>query len=208
MAAVTFSAAIRRPKAIEGGLVAEFFATNGEAADATLQLGRSAIQDAKVRVSMSVDGEDIGAFEAYVRRPSPLISGMVARFYGEDGPDADLIASLMLTRFQDLAVVVHVELLQMPDGGEAPKKAEKPPKGPHASSAADLWRSGFLARPEVWTALRLQYHAASDVEQMRKASWEALRKVFAVSTMADVAPERIKAWAGERDLSRFLPARY
>lgn len=54
----------------------------------------------------------IGAFSGYNRRPMPDRSGMMAQIYGENGPDADVISALSLTKFQDADVYVRVHLIK------------------------------------------------------------------------------------------------
>lgn len=144
-----FTAQVRRPKPLEDGMLAELFAVNGKHADAILPLGRSDHQDALVDVALHDEkGEGMGAFRAYVRRPHPLMSGMIARFFGENGDAADAITALSLSRFQDQTVRVVVRLVQLPDGREVKKK----PSGPFAKQASVLWTSTFLEREQVWRA--------------------------------------------------------
>jgi len=54
----------------------------------------------------------IGAFSAYIRRPVPTKSGMLAQFFGEDGEDADTITALSLTRYVDSDVLLDVFLIK------------------------------------------------------------------------------------------------
>lgn len=54
----------------------------------------------------------IGAFSGYNRRPVPDRSGMTAQIYGENGEDADMIASLSLTKYLDADVYVKVHLIK------------------------------------------------------------------------------------------------
>lgn len=66
----------------------------------------------------------LGAFSGYLRRPMPSAKGVVAQFYGEDGPDADLIVSLGVTKFQNQHIKTSVywvkdavgSLKKKPDG--------------------------------------------------------------------------------------------
>ncbi len=143
----TFTARIRRPRPLEEGMQAELFATNGRDADAVLVLGKSDLQDALVDVNILMAGETLGGFEAYVRRPHPLVSGMVARFFGENGPNADAITAMSLSKTVDAEVSVIVKLLKLPSGAEVKK-----PKGEFTDASALLWRSGFLTYESVWTA--------------------------------------------------------
>ncbi len=54
----------------------------------------------------------IGAFSAYNRRPQPHLSGLVANFYGENGPDSDSITALSLTKFQEIDAYIVVYLIK------------------------------------------------------------------------------------------------
>jgi hypothetical protein len=207
----TFNASIRRPAAGAGGMLAEFFASNGADADATLILGRTDHQDALVLIVLQSGAEQLGEFEAYVRRPKPQISGMVARFFGEDGAAADRISALSLSRFVDSPVSVSVQLIKRPDGSavESQQPAAKQPKGPHATAAALLWRSGFPARPEVWQALGGHAMAdQTDVDGMRRWVWQRLKECFAVPSVADLDPLTLCMWARDNGVYHFLPKHY
>lgn len=68
------------------------------------------------KASDIVTDEQIGAFSGYVRRPTPSQSGMLAVIFGEDGPDADTIVPLGITRYQDSQVFVNVYLVKDPNG--------------------------------------------------------------------------------------------
>lgn len=146
-----FSAVVRRPKPQEDGMIAELFAVNGKDADAVMALGRSNVQDALADVDIRGHEGTLGGFQAYVRRPVPLVSGMVARFFGENGAAADSIVALSLSKYQDMPVNVTVRLVQLPDGAGAPK--EDKPKGQYGDKAAILWSSIFLGTEEVWKAI-------------------------------------------------------
>lgn len=54
----------------------------------------------------------IGAFSGYNRRPIPDRSGMTAQVYGENGEDADMIASLSLTKYLDADIYVKIHLIK------------------------------------------------------------------------------------------------
>lgn len=54
----------------------------------------------------------VGSFSGYIHRPKPYNSGMLSIFYGEDGEDADTITALSLTKFQDIKVLVKVNLIK------------------------------------------------------------------------------------------------
>lgn len=145
-----FTARVRRPRPLAGGLLAELFAANGRDADEVMRLGRSLHQDATVDVDIrDEDGAELGGFVASLRRPAPLQSGMVASFFGENGEPADAITALSLSKYLDATVRVQVRLMKLPDGS-APAKAE--PKGAFGAPAAVLWKSGFLGHEAVWRA--------------------------------------------------------
>lgn len=61
-------------------------------------------------------GTALGAFAGYLRRPKPSGQGLTAQMFGENGPDADTICALHLTRFQDCLVKVSVWGLKDKDG--------------------------------------------------------------------------------------------
>lgn len=61
-------------------------------------------------------GTSLGAFAGYMRRPKSSGQGLTAQFFGENGPDADTICALHLTRFQDCLVKVSVWGLKDKDG--------------------------------------------------------------------------------------------
>lgn len=145
-----FGARIRRPKPVADGMVAELFATNGSDADAVLPLGRTEYQGATVDVDIRKGGETLGGFQAEVQRPAPLQSGMVAKFLGEDGDNADAIAALSLSKYQDAEVSVEVRLVKLPNGATA-KLA--PVRGPFAEQSAVLFKSFFPVTKRVWEVI-------------------------------------------------------
>ena len=57
-------------------------------------------------------GDSLGAFVGYLRRSKSSASGLVAQFFGENGPDADVISAMHLTRFLDLHVKVTVWMMK------------------------------------------------------------------------------------------------
>lgn len=208
---IQFQAAIRRPKPLMAGMVAEFFAENGEDADRALLLGRSDLLDALVRIDL---GGEMGSFEAYVRRPLPRQAGMVACFYGENGPAADAIAALSLSKFLDQRVTLDIALLKLPDGREADSPSKK--ERPHARAAKDLWMSSLWGRPEVVTAFGTQeeFHLWLESEgarygnafdRMRAFCWAALRTRLQVTSMADAEPAAIRELFESMGISRLLP---
>lgn len=70
--------------------------------------------------------EQLGVFTGYVRRPLPNNSGMTAQFFGENGPDADIITALSLSKYQEAEVFVNVYLIK-DSNGQIMKKDEKYP---------------------------------------------------------------------------------
>ena len=61
-------------------------------------------------------GTPMGAFAGYLRRPKSSSQGLTAQFFGENGPDADTICALHLTRYQEALVKVSVWGLKDSDG--------------------------------------------------------------------------------------------
>lgn len=72
---------------------------------------------AYTKINQFVDSaKPIGSFSAYVRRPLPQVSGLIAQFYGPNGEDSDSILALSLTRYLDAEVLVTVYLIKNADG--------------------------------------------------------------------------------------------
>lgn len=271
-----FNGQIRRPSPLRGGMVANFFAANGVDADAVVALARTEYLDSRVDVEISIDGEEVGGFAAYLRRPKSQLSGMVAQFFGQDGEDADLILALGLTRFYDQSARVVVRRVQDADGRDLKRNAPKP----YGEMAAALRRSGFFRIPEVWraigtddefrawvrrqpsawsgkfseevdgegrciaahvrragesgTAYKAEYacipltheeHQAQhdggeselggkewfDQQRIRTVEawcWARLKSTLGYSSMGDVPPGEVMAWASEEGVGHYLPALY
>lgn len=53
-------------------------------------------------------GEELGTFTAYLRRPKSMREGLMAQFFGENGPDADVITTFHLAKFLDGRVRLHI----------------------------------------------------------------------------------------------------
>lgn len=70
--------------------------------------------------------EQFGAFAAYLRRPDPKENGYIAKFFGENGEDADLITALSLTRFLDRLVKINVFLIKDKNGKLAREDGKYP----------------------------------------------------------------------------------
>lgn len=64
----------------------------------------------------SVSNEQLGVFTGYLRRPSTTQTGMTAQFFGPNGQEADMIATLALSKFQDIEVFVSVYLIKDSNG--------------------------------------------------------------------------------------------
>lgn len=73
-----------------------------------------------------INNEQLGVFTGYLRRPSTTQTGMTAQFFGPNGQEADMIATLALSKFQDLEVFVSIYLIKdangqlMKDNGKYP----------------------------------------------------------------------------------------
>ncbi|HET7674629.1 MAG TPA: hypothetical protein VFL54_03810 [Gammaproteobacteria bacterium] len=145
-----FGAFVRRPKPLATGVKAQLFAENGPDADAVMGLGRTFYQDALVAVELDFDDQPGAGFDAYIRRPEPTVSGMVAVFFGENGEAADMMTALGLSRYLDRRAHVRVRLVQDADGRDVGKKKQK---GPHSADAQALWRSSFFRSERVWQAI-------------------------------------------------------
>lgn len=69
------------------------------------------------KVNQFIDtSKQIGAFSAYVRRPLPQISGLIAQFFGPNGDDSDSILALSLTKYLDAEVLITVYLIKNENG--------------------------------------------------------------------------------------------
>ncbi len=71
-------------------------------------------------------GESLGSFTSQIRRPRTSNKGIQAQFYGENGPDADTIAALALSRFQDVLVEVRVWGIKDQEGRLLSKNGQYP----------------------------------------------------------------------------------
>ena len=77
-------------------------------------------------------GEDLGGFSGYVRNSKPTKghdgkSGVMCQIFGEDGPNADLITALSLTKFLYVPVKVTIHAIK-DKNGILLKKNKKYPK--------------------------------------------------------------------------------
>lgn len=195
----TFTAQLRRPRPVSMGMMALMFARNGADADAVMGLGKSDLLDAKVEVDL---GEDMGAFKAYLRRPKPSDSGFMAQFFGESGPQADVITALGLSSFIDKDFEIIVTQLERPDGsavpqGDKPSRTGPRPTKPNSAGIAlasrtpteIVWKSAMWGLPEVWSRIgsdaNYQYWQAGRNGDLKGAY--QMRREWAWSTMKIVA---------------------
>lgn len=144
-----FEGRIYRPKPLASGMVAQIFGENGPAADAISEMGKTRYHDAHVDVAVFQDGEEMGGFQADIRRPKPVRDGYMAQFFGRNGDDADVIAAMALSKYLDQPVSILVRLVQNADG----KDMAKQPKGPYGEKAKLLFRAGFFRAPRVWKVI-------------------------------------------------------
>ena len=72
-------------------------------------------------------GEVVADFVAQLYRPKPRRGGFIAQFFGENGPYADTIVGLHLTRFQDVFVKVSVWILKDKNGAVQLRGSDQPP---------------------------------------------------------------------------------
>lgn len=116
-----FSGYIRRPTPASSGMTAQIFGENGEDADTILALSLSKYQDIEVFVNIYLVKDSVGkvmkdgdkypiisSFIGYVRRSMPKKDGMIAQFFAPNGTDADSIAVLSRSDYQDCLVFVDV----------------------------------------------------------------------------------------------------
>lgn len=71
-------------------------------------------------------GQKLAEFVAYLYKPKPRKGGFVAQFFGENGPHADTIVGLHLTRFQDIYVKVSVWVLKDKNGAVQIRNSSQP----------------------------------------------------------------------------------
>lgn len=116
-----FSGYIRRPTPNVSGMTAQIFGENGEDADTILALSLTKYQDAQVFVNIYLVKDPngqimkqgdayplISSFLGFVRRSMPKKEGMIAQFFAPNGEDADEIAKLSKSVYQDSLVFVDV----------------------------------------------------------------------------------------------------
>lgn len=116
-----FSGYIRRPKMHHTGITAQIFGENGEDADIILALSLSHFQDSRVFINIylikNADGvslkdngkyPNIASFEGFIRRSNPTREGMVAQLFAANGDNADQVAELSKSNYQDCLVFVDI----------------------------------------------------------------------------------------------------
>lgn len=84
------------------------------------------IEESKISNQFQV-GEIVADFIAALYRPKPRKGGFLAQFFGENGPYADTIVGLHLTRFQDVYVKVSVWVLKDKNGAVQLRNSDQPP---------------------------------------------------------------------------------
>lgn len=84
------------------------------------------IKETKISAQYKV-GEVVADFIAALYRPKPRKGGFLAQFFGENGPYADTIVGLHLTRFQDIPVKVSVWVLKDKNGAVQLRNSDVPP---------------------------------------------------------------------------------
>lgn len=94
----------------------------------------------------------IGGFEAYIRRPRPTVSGMIAQFFAPNGQDADTVLALGMTRYQDCRVHVTIRLVQDADGRDL--AAPTPTAAALKGGALARLAGQFCAQPDFQAFIR------------------------------------------------------
>lgn len=84
------------------------------------------VESSKISAQYEV-GEVIADFIALLYRPKPRKGGFLAQFFGENGPYADTIVGLHLTRFQEIHVKVSVWVLKDKNGAVQLRDNDVPP---------------------------------------------------------------------------------
>lgn len=84
-------------------------------------------EGADISFDQTPAGTTLGAFSGYLRRAKPSSQGLLAQFFGENGPDSDVICVLGLTKFLDALVKVSVWGLKDSQGNLMRGEDRKPP---------------------------------------------------------------------------------
>ena len=116
-----FSGYVRRPEPNNSGMTAQIFGENGDDADTILALSLSKYQDIEVFVTIHLIKDFNGqimkendtyprlcSFNGFVRRSKPKREGMVAQIFAPNGKDADEVAKLSMSNYQDCLVFVDI----------------------------------------------------------------------------------------------------
>lgn len=61
-------------------------------------------------------GENIGSFYGFLRRTKATKTGMLVQIFGENGPDADAICALGLTKYQETPIKMTIWMVKDKDG--------------------------------------------------------------------------------------------
>lgn len=117
----SFGAYIQRPTPNVNGMTALFFGENGVDSDTISALSLNKFQNILVYVQVYLVKDPVGRimrengkypiiaqFQAYVSRPAPKKTGMVAQFFAPNGPDANSVVELGKTEYQDALVFVDI----------------------------------------------------------------------------------------------------
>lgn len=61
-------------------------------------------------------GENVGSFYGFLRRTKATKTGMLVQIFGENGPDADTICALGLTKYQETPIKMTIWMVKDKDG--------------------------------------------------------------------------------------------
>lgn len=116
-----FSGYIFRPKPTQSGMTAQIFGENGQDSDTISALSLNKFQNIQVYVKIYMIKDPIGRlmkdngkypiiseFNAFVNRPTPQKTGMMAQFFATNGSDANAVVELGKTEYQDALVFVDI----------------------------------------------------------------------------------------------------
>lgn len=117
----SFEGRLVRPKPSRKGLTAQILGENGPAADVitTFHLSHFLDLEVKVQIVLIKDSEGrllkkndeyprITPFDAIIKRPATYTDGLVAQLFAENGPNADIVSELSLTKYLDAMVYVKI----------------------------------------------------------------------------------------------------